>query len=148
MSKFLSFGEIWMEILAKYNRDVISKVHIFCLLFNQTFGHSWALVSTNELSWALMSNYGHFGTLMGTQEHSRSLKSMVLWCQERAWVLIRAHAKVAQCSWGLIKAHGNSRMPMSAHWCSKVLLVIQWHTQECSWAFMSTHGHSWVPMSP
>ena len=38
--KFLLFGEIWTEILAKYYGEIISKVNIFCLLFNEAVQHS------------------------------------------------------------------------------------------------------------
>ena len=60
-------------------------------------------MSSHELSWALMSDCGHSITLMGTQEHWKSLKSTVPWCHERSWVLIRAHAKVAKCSLELMR---------------------------------------------
>ena len=40
ISNFLLFGEIWTKILAKYYRENILKVNIFCLLFNEAVQHS------------------------------------------------------------------------------------------------------------
>ena len=50
ISNFLSFGEIWNEILSKYFRDVISKLNIFGLLSNKSVKCSCPVMSTHEHS--------------------------------------------------------------------------------------------------
>ena len=64
------------------------------LLLNKVTGHSWALRSDNELLWVLMSTCGYSGVL----------NSMLPWCHDCSWVLMRTHGTMEPCSRQLIRA--------------------------------------------
>ena len=136
-----------MEILAKYNRDVISKVHIFCLLFNQTFGHSWALISTNELSWALMSTHEQLWAFWNTHGHSGTLKITQEYGSMVPRACLSAHYGSCQSGTMLMRAHKGSWELKNAHECSLVLISVISDTMTHSWVLMSIHEHSWAFLS-
>ena len=101
ISNFLLFGEIWNEILSKYYKEVILKLNVFNLLFNETDQRPWPVVSTHELhisahvlSWAPKSTheYGDMvpWLLMSADEGSEPHGAMLMTALELSRVVIAA----------------------------------------------------------
>ena len=91
--------------------------------------------------------------------------SMVIWCHDCSWVLMRAQSLMAPCSWLLLNSHEGSLLHgtklMSVNGCSWELNGYQEHSwlllaaYECSWGLMgaqegscllfsSTHVKPWA----
>ena len=64
MSILLLVSKILTEKLPKYYKEVILKVNTFCLLLNQELKHSGSLRSTQECPWALESTHDHSWALL------------------------------------------------------------------------------------